>query len=77
VPGAGEVQVAIENQYGIADPDHFDRLVGWYMPETGAEMGALIPEDFEPQLIRSVREGRIIRPLHGWWIRQEVWVSRP
>jgi hypothetical protein len=49
LPGSGEqVQVAIENQYGTADADHFGRLVGWYMPETGAQMGVLIAEDFDP-----------------------------
>ena len=28
-PSSDEVSVAIENQYGIADADHFGRLLGW------------------------------------------------
>jgi hypothetical protein len=69
IPGTGEqVQVAIENQYGTADPDHFGRLVGWYMPETGAQMGVLIAEGFEPQLVKAVQDGQIIRPRHGLWL---------
>jgi hypothetical protein len=49
LPRSGEqAQVAIENQYGTADADHFGRLVGWYIPETGAQMGVLISEDFDP-----------------------------
>lgn len=69
LPGSGaQVQVAIENQYGRADPDHFGRLVGWYLPETGAEMGVLIAEDFPPQLLKAVGDGRIVRPVHGLWL---------
>ena len=69
LPESGEeIQVAIENQYGTADPDHFGRLIGWYMPETGARMGVLIAEGFEPQLIRAVSEGEIVRPEHGLWL---------
>lgn len=69
LPGTGEqIQVAIENQYGKADPDHFGRLIGWYLPETGAEMAVLIAEEFPPQLIKAVADGRIIRPSHGLWL---------
>lgn len=69
IPGTGEeIAVAIENQYGQADPDHFGRLVGWYMPEVGADMGVLIAESFEPHLIRAVSEGQIIQPRHGLWL---------
>ncbi len=69
LPGSGEeIQVAIENQYGTADPDHFGRLVGWYMPETGARMGVLVAEQFEPQLIRAVSEGSVVSPEHGLWL---------
>lgn len=69
IPGTGEeIPVAIENQYGIADPDHFGRLVGWYMPETSAEMGVLIAEGFEPHLIRAVSEGKIVQPKYGLWL---------
>ncbi|MHB1582498.1 MAG: hypothetical protein ACYCU7_16175 [Acidimicrobiales bacterium] len=71
LPGSGDqVQVAIENQYGRADPDHFGRLVGWYLPETGAEMGVLIAEEFPPQLLKAVGDGRIVRPTHGLWLVQ-------
>ena len=69
LPITGEqVPVAIENQYGTADPDHFGRLVGWYMPETGAPMGVLIAENFDPQLIKAVSDGLIVRPEHGIWL---------
>ena len=69
IPGTGEeISVAIENQYGQADPDHFGRLVGWYMPEVGADMGVLIAESFEPHLVRAVGEGQIIQPRHGLWL---------
>jgi hypothetical protein len=69
LPSTGEqIQVAIENQYGVADPDHFGRLVGWYMPETGAQMGVLIAEDFDPQLVKAVSDGQIVRPEHGFWL---------
>lgn len=69
IPGTGEeVTVAVENQYGSADPDHFGRLIGWYMPEVGAEMGVLIAESFEPHLVRAVTEGQIIQPRHGLWL---------
>jgi hypothetical protein len=69
LPLTGEqIPVAIENQYGTADPDHFGRLVGWYMPETGAPMGVLIAEGFDPQLIKAVNDGVIIRPEHGIWL---------
>ena len=69
IPGTGEeIAVAIENQYGQADPDHFGRLVGWYMPEVGADMGVLIAESFEPHVIRAVSEGQIIQPRHGLWL---------
>jgi hypothetical protein len=69
LPATGEqVPVAIENQYGMADPDHFGRLVGWYMPETGAPMGVLIAESFPPQLVKAVTDGLIIRPEHGLWL---------
>lgn len=69
VPDTGEqIQVAIENQYGTADPDHFGRLVGWYMPETGAQMGVLIAEDFAPQLLKAIADGQIVRPEHGLWL---------
>jgi hypothetical protein len=69
IPGTGEeTLVAIENQYGTADPDHFGRLVGWYMPETNAEMGILIAESFEPHLLNAVDRGLIIRPRLGLWL---------
>jgi hypothetical protein len=69
LPGTGEqIQVAIENQYGTADPDHFGRLVGWYMPESGAQMGVLVAEDFEPQLIKALTDAQIVRPDHGVWL---------
>jgi hypothetical protein len=69
LPTTGEeIPVAIENQYGMADPDHFGRLVGWYMPETGAPMGVLIAESFSPQLVKAVNDGVIIRPEHGLWL---------
>lgn len=69
LPGSGEeIQVAIENQYGVADPDHFGRLVGWYMPETGARMGVLVAEGFEPQLIKTVSDGQVVTPEHGLWL---------
>lgn len=69
VPGTDEqVQVAIENQYGTADADHFGRLVGWYMPETGAQMGVLIAENFAPQLIKAIADGAVVRPEHGLWL---------
>lgn len=69
LPGTGEqILVAIENQYGKADPDHFGRLVGWYLPETGAQMGVLIAEGFDPQLVKAVDEGRIVHPEHGIWL---------
>jgi hypothetical protein len=69
LPSTGEqIQVAIENQYGVADPDHFGRLVGWYMPETGAQMGVLVAEDFDPQLVKAVADGQIVRPEHGLWL---------
>jgi hypothetical protein len=69
LPGTGEqIQVAIENQYGTADPDHFGRLVGWYMPESGAQMGVLIAEGFEPQLIKAITDGLVVRPEHGVWL---------
>jgi hypothetical protein len=69
IPGTGEeIAVAVENQYGPADPDHFGRLIGWYMPEVGAEMGVLIAESFEPHLVRAVTEGQIIQPRHGLWL---------
>lgn len=69
IPDFGEaVNVAIENQYGVADADHFGRLVGWYMPEAAAEMGVLIAEGFDPHLIRAIDEGRIVQPRHGFWL---------
>lgn len=69
IPGTGEeITVAIENQYGVADPDHFGRLVGWYMPETSADMGVLIAEGFDPHLIRAVEEGKVVRPKYGLWL---------
>jgi len=69
IPGTGEeIAVAIENQYGVADPDHFGRLVGWYMPETSADMGVLIAEGFDPHLIRAVEEGRVVKPKYGLWL---------
>jgi hypothetical protein len=69
LPGTGEqIQVAIENQYGTADPDHFGRLVGWYMPESGAQMGVLIAEDFEPQLIKALTDAQVVRPDYGVWL---------
>jgi hypothetical protein len=69
IPETGEeVQVAIENQYGTADADHFGRLVGWYMPETGSQMGVLIAEDFAPQLLKAIDDGMIVRPEHGLWL---------
>ena len=69
LPGSGEqIPVAIENQDGTADPDHFGRLVGWYMPETGAPMGVLVAEAFDPQLIKAVGEGLIVQPEHGLWL---------
>lgn len=69
LPLSGEqIPVAIENQYGTADPDHFGRLIGWYMPETGAPMGALIAESFDPQVIKAVNDGTIVRPEHGLWL---------
>ena len=69
IPGSGEeTYVAIENQYGLADPDHFGRLIGWYMPETNAEMGILIAESFEPHLINAVSKGQIFRPRFGLWL---------
>lgn len=67
-PSGDEVSVAIENQYGLADADHFGRLLGWYMPETSAEMGVLIAESFDPHLVRAVYEGDIVRPKHGLWL---------
>ena len=67
-PSSDEVIVAIENQYGLADADHFGRLLGWYMPETSAEMGVLIAESFDPHLVRAVSEGDIVRPKHGLWL---------
>lgn len=73
LPRSGEqIPVAIENQYGTADPDHFGRLVGWYMPETGAPMGVLIAEAFDPQLIKAVSDGLIVRPEHGLWLVEAV-----
>ncbi len=73
IPGSGaETPVAIENQYGPADPDHFGRLVGWYMPETNAEMGILIAESFEPHLINAVDRGLIIKPRFGLWLVEAV-----
>ena len=69
IPGTGEeIAVAIENQYGPADPDHFGRLVGWYMSETSAEMGVLIAEAFDPHLIRAVEEGLVVKPKYGLWL---------
>ena len=69
IPGTGEeIAVAIENQYGVADPDHFGRLVGWYMPETGAEMGVLIAEGFDPHLVRAIEESRVVKPRYGLWL---------
>lgn len=69
IPGSGEeTLVAIENQYGVADPDHFGRLVGWYMPETNAEMGILVAESFEPHLVNAVDKGLIIKPRFGLWL---------
>ena len=69
IPGTGEeIAVAIENQYGVADADHFGRLVGWYMPETSADMGVLIAEGFDPHLIRAIEEGRVIKPKYGLWL---------
>lgn len=69
IPGLGEeTNVAIENQYGVADPDHFGRLIGWYMPETNSEMGILIAEAFEPHLINAVSKGLIFRPRFGLWL---------
>lgn len=69
IPGSGEeTNVAIENQYGFADPDHFGRLIGWYMPETNSEMGILIAESFEPHLINAVSKGLIFRPRFGLWL---------
>lgn len=67
-PSGDEISVAIENQYGLADADHFGRLLGWYMPETSAEMGILIAESFDPHLVRAVSEGEIVRPKHGLWL---------
>ena len=37
------------------------------MPETGAQMGVLIAEDFDPQLLKAVTDGLILRPDHGVW----------
>jgi hypothetical protein len=69
LPAGGEpIQAAIENQYGQADPDHFGRLVGWYMPETGSPMGVLIAESFPPPLVKAVNDGVIVRPEHGLWL---------
>lgn len=64
-------RVAIELQYGEADPSHLGRLLGWYAPHVAATDAILVAESFPASLVDAVRDQRIrglalVRVLTGW-----------
>ena len=64
-------RVAIELQYGDADPGHLGRLVGWYAPHVAATDRILVAESFPTALKEAVREKGIpnlalIKAITGW-----------
>ena len=64
-------RVAIELQYGEADPDHLGRLIGWYAPHVSATDHVLVAEAFPASVVDGVRTGRIpnmalVRVVTGW-----------
>jgi hypothetical protein len=38
------------------------------MPDSGAQMGVLVAEEFEPQLVKAITDGMVVRPEHGVWL---------
>lgn len=64
-------RVAIELQYGEADPSHLGRLVGWYAPHVAATDMILVAESFPSVVVDAVRESRIpnlalLKVIPGW-----------
>jgi hypothetical protein len=64
-------RVAIELQYGEADPSHLGRLLGWYAPAVEATDKILVAESFPEPLLFAVRSGQLrnvalVRALAGW-----------
>jgi hypothetical protein len=64
-------RVAIELQYGEADPSHLGRLVGWYAPHVAATDMILVAESFPTVVVDAVRESRVpnlalLRVVPGW-----------
>lgn len=61
-------KLVIENQFGIADWDHWGRLEG-YARHHDATIGVLIAEGFEDLMIRACKE-RNIESLISWYLIQ-------
>lgn len=64
-------RIAIELQYGEADPSHLGRLLGWYAPAVEATDKILVAESFpEPLLFavrtRQLRNVALVRAIAGW-----------
>lgn len=64
-------RIAIELQYGEADPSHLGRLLGWYAPAVEATEEILVAESFPEPLLFAVRSGQLrnvalVRAIAGW-----------
>ena len=64
-------RIAVELQYGEADPSHLGRLLGWYAPAVEATDKILVAESFPEPLLFAVRSGQLrnvalVRAIAGW-----------